>query len=118
MRSTGAHPAFTLVELLIVVAMAGVLAALLMPAFGMALSIANRTACTNNLKQLGIALRNYANHHDGCYPLEDQCGNRVYVDETGVLIDVTTGDKGVVQESDGLLSFTWWSNNGCGGRAV
>ena len=75
MRSTGAHPAFTLVELLIVVAMAGVLAALLMPAFGMALSIANRTACTNNLKQLGIALRNYANHHDGCYPLEDQCGN-------------------------------------------
>ena len=77
-RATGGQSGsrgFTLVELLIVIAVMGVLAALLVPALNAALSVANRTACANNLKQLGLALRRYANHHDGCYPVEDQCGN-------------------------------------------
>jgi len=71
----GSHRAFTLAELLVAMAMVGVLAALLMPALTGALEVANRTACANNLKQLGLALRNYANHHEGCYPLEVRCGN-------------------------------------------
>jgi prepilin-type N-terminal cleavage/methylation domain-containing protein len=48
------------------------------------------------------------------FHLEDQCGNRVYVDPADISVNATTGDKGVVLESNGLLSFTWWSNNGCG----
>jgi len=50
---------FTLVELLVVIAIIGVLIALLLPAIQAAREAARRAACTNNLKQLGLAFHNF-----------------------------------------------------------
>lgn len=66
---------FTLVELLIVITIVGLVTALLLPAFGMAMETANRTSCANNLRQVGLALRVYANHNGGRFPVEELCGN-------------------------------------------
>lgn len=62
--------AFTLVELLIVVAIVAILAALLLPALGKAKAKAQNLACLNNLKQWGLAAYLYAADHDDFLPDE------------------------------------------------
>ena len=59
---------FTLMELLIVIAVIGILAALLFPFVGSAQEKANRDDCLNNLKQWGQAMSEYLDSHHGVYP--------------------------------------------------
>ena len=59
---------FTLVELLVVIAVVAVLAAMLLPVLSRARESARKAACQSNLRQIGTAFRLYASDYDGLYP--------------------------------------------------
>lgn len=132
---------FTLVELLVVISIVAILAAMLLPALGKGKANAHRIACLNNLKQLAVCWHLYASDHEDLLPPNNSiaiigggtgahaaswCTNYVYdVEPTGILngllfpyntslgIYHCPADRSTITTSDGvtLSQLRWRSYN-------
>lgn len=73
LRKAAAPPVFTggftLIELLVVIAVIAIIAAILFPVFAKVREKARQTTCASNLKQIGLAIAQYAQDYDDTYPL-------------------------------------------------
>ena len=67
-RATWLHRAFTLIELLVVIAIIAILAGMLLPSLARGKETARRIACTNNMKQLNLSVKLYADDNSDILP--------------------------------------------------
>ena len=116
------NKAFTLLELLVVIAVLGLLTAILVPAFGRAREGARRAQCANSLRQIGVAWFLYLDDNDGRFPITDfDWGGKTGATGYGTLtgdrplnpyVGITTGYGGSIQGSQNIELFHCPSDRG------
>jgi prepilin-type N-terminal cleavage/methylation domain-containing protein len=78
---------FTLMELMVAIAIIGILAGILLPVFQIARSKALQASCLSNTRQLGLAFALYRGDYDGLYPIHDTSDFRMTRDEAGAIVE-------------------------------
>jgi prepilin-type N-terminal cleavage/methylation domain-containing protein len=103
-RDSELENAFTLLELLVVIAIIGILAALLLPALNKANSYAKRTSCLNNLRQINLAVRQYADDHNSLLPMITNSGPPEVWSDYALFVRTYLGLRGSPSSNDVLFA--------------
>jgi len=107
---------FTLVELLVVIAIIGILIALLLPAVQAAREAARRMQCTNNLKQLGLAVHNFHDAQRGLPPATIGIGRLTSLALVMPYIEQMANFERLSRPQIGVVRSTAWWNGTTGGN--